>query len=78
MPSYHRLDFGVDFTKKKKRYDRTWSVGAYNGYSRANPFFLFRDTQRVNNPDGTISSKPVLKKAALFPIIPYINWSFKF
>ncbi len=78
MPSYHRLDFGVDFTKKKKRYERTWSVGAYNGYSRANPFFLFRDTQRVNNPDGTVTSKPVLKKAALFPIIPYINWSFKF
>jgi outer membrane receptor for ferrienterochelin and colicin len=78
MPSYHRLDFGVDFTKKKKRYERTWSLGAYNGYSRANPFFLFRDTENVVNPDGTTTTRAVLKKAALFPIIPYINWSFKF
>ncbi len=78
MPSYHRLDFGVDFTKKKKRYERTWSLGAYNGYSRANPFFLFRDTETVINPDGSTTSRAVLKKAALFPIIPYINWSFKF
>lgn len=78
MPSYHRLDFGVDITKKKRRYERTWSFGAYNGYNRANPFFLFRDTDTTVNPDGTVDSRPVLKKAALFPIIPYVNWSFKF
>jgi hypothetical protein len=53
-------------------------VGAYNAYSRANPFFLFRDSESVQLPDGTYTSKPVLKKAALFPVIPYINWSFKF
>ncbi len=78
MPAYHRLDVGVDFTKQKKRYQRTWSMGAYNGYSRANPFFLFRDTETTINPDGSTTQTPVLKKAALFPIIPYINWSFKF
>lgn len=71
MPAYHRLDVGVDVTKKKKRYERTWSYGAYNLYSRANPFYLFRSTEKNSN-------KPVLKKAGLFPIIPYINWSFKF
>jgi hypothetical protein len=71
MPAYHRLDVGVDFTKKKKRYERTWSFGAYNLYNRANPFFLFRSTEERTN-------KPVLKKAALFPVIPYVNWSFKF
>ena len=78
MPAYHRLDIGVDFTKEKRRYSRTWSFGAYNAYSRANPFFLFRDTDSTVNPDGTVTTKEVLKKAALFPIIPYINWSFKF
>jgi hypothetical protein len=78
LPSYHRLDIGLDFTKEKRHWTRTWSVGAYNAYSRANPFFLFRDSESVQLPDGTYTSKPVLKKAALFPVIPYINWSFKF
>jgi hypothetical protein len=78
MPNYHRLDVGMDFTKKKKRYTRTWSVGAYNGYNRANPFFLFRDNEPVLQPDGTFQDKEVLKKAALFPVIPYLSWGFKF
>jgi hypothetical protein len=78
LPAYHRLDIGLDFTKEKRHWTRTWSVGAYNAYSRANPFFLFRDSESVQLPDGTYTSKPVLKKAALVPIIPYINWSFKF
>lgn len=73
FPAYNRLDLGFDFTKKKRRYSRTWSFGAYNAYNRKNPFFLFTDTEFT----GT-ETKTVLKKAALFPIIPYINWSFKF
>ncbi|HND88240.1 MAG TPA: TonB-dependent receptor, partial [Saprospiraceae bacterium] len=74
----HRLDVGVDFTKKKRRYERTWSFGAYNAYSRKNPFFLYLDSKQVQYPDGTYGSQPVLKQAALFPIVPYFNWSFKF
>lgn len=73
FPSYHRLDVGFDFTKKKRRYTRTWSFGAYNAYSRKNPFYLFTDTDYVNG-----QPKTVLKKSALFPIIPYFAWSFKF
>lgn len=73
MPAYNRLDVGFDFTKKKRRYTRTWSFGAYNAYNRKNPFFLFTETDIVNN-----QPKTVLKKAALFPVIPYFAWSFKF
>jgi hypothetical protein len=73
MPSYNRLDVGVDFTKKKRRYTRTWSFGAYNAYNRKNPFFIFTDTEYKNG-----NTETVLKKAALFPIIPYFAWSFKF
>jgi len=73
FPSYNRLDVGFDFTKKKRRYTRTWAFGAYNAYNRKNPFFLFTDTDVVNGQDKT-----VLKKAALFPVIPYFAWSFKF
>ncbi len=73
MPSYNRLDVGFDFTKKKRRYTRTWAFGAYNTYNRKNPFFLFTEDELVNG-----QPKTVLKKAALFPIIPYFAWSFKF
>jgi hypothetical protein len=78
FPPTHRLDVGFDFHKKKKRYERTWSFGAYNAYSRRNPFFLFSDTETEVLPSGQVRTKTVLKKQALFPIIPYINWSFKF
>jgi len=74
----HRLDVGIDFTRKKRRYERTWSFGAYNAYSRKNPFYLYLDSEAELQPNGTYASKPVLKQAALFPIIPYFNWSFKF
>lgn len=73
MPSYNRLDVGVEFTKKKRRYTRTWAFGAYNAYNRKNPFFLFSDYESDNG-----ETKRVLKKASLFPIVPYFAWSFKF
>lgn len=73
MPSYNRLDVGFEFTKKKRRYTRTWAFGAYNAYNRKNPFFLFTESENDNGETTT-----VLKKAALFPVIPYFAWSFKF
>ena len=73
MPSYNRLDVGFEFTKKKRRYTRTWAFGAYNAYNRKNPFFLFTDTEYSDGKTTT-----VLKKASLFPVIPYFAWSFKF
>jgi hypothetical protein len=69
FPSYNRMDIGIDFTKKKKRHERTWSFGAYNAYNRKNAFFLFLQTR---------NNKTNLYQASLFPIIPYINYSFKF
>ncbi len=73
MRSYHRLDFGFTFTKKKKRHTRKWAIGAYNAYSRKNPFFIYVDSDFV---DGR--NQRVLKQASLFPLIPYVSYSFKF
>jgi hypothetical protein len=73
--SYHRLDVGVDFTKQKKRHQRTWSFGAYNAYNRKNPFFLLLDKD-YDNQTGKQTS--VLKQVSLFPVIPYVAYSFKF
>lgn len=70
MPSYHRLDLGVNFRKQKKRGKRTWSVGAYNVYNRKNPFFL--RFGREDNGDRA------LFQYSLFPIIPSISYRFDF
>jgi hypothetical protein len=78
MASYHRLDFGLDFTKKKESYIRKWSIGAYNGYNRKNPFFLYYDSFYVSDGQGGGEEKTKLKQVSLFPVIPYVKWSLDF
>ena len=77
QPGYHRLDVGVDFTKQKRRYERTWSFGAYNAYNRKNPFFIFLGENNTN-VNGQFIQRTSLKQASLFPVIPYFAYSFKF
>lgn len=66
-PAYHRLDLAVNFKKQKKHGERVWTLGVYNAYSRANPFFLYTSTS---------SSEYKLKQVSLFPIIPSITYSY--
>jgi hypothetical protein len=76
MPSFHRLDLGVNFSKKKKRGERTWSFGVINAYGRQNPFLLYF-SESENSPEG--SAMRQLKQLSLFPFpIPYVRYSFKF
>ncbi|MBU6342866.1 MAG: TonB-dependent receptor, partial [Bacteroidetes bacterium] len=78
LNSYHRLDIGIDFTKKKKHHTRTWSFGAYNAYNRNNPFFLYLSEEGKYDVNGNYQREVKLKQASLFPMIPYFNYSFKF
>ncbi len=71
MRAYHRLDFGFNFIKKKSNRTRTWSIGAYNAYSRKNPYYLYFNYDYDQD-------KRVLKQVSLFPIIPYVTYSLKF
>ena len=73
MKPYHRMDIGIEISKQKKLYKRTWSFGAYNLYNNRNPFFIFVDSEFTN---GT--RKNVLKQASLFPVLPYFAWRFEF
>ena len=70
MPSYHRLDIGINLHKKKKWGVRTWSFGVYNLYNRKNPFYIF-----FSNDDY---GHKRLTQISLFPIIPSFSYSFKF
>lgn len=79
MQSYHRLDVGVNFTKQKKRFLRTWALGAYNLYNNNNPFFVYLGTDNEYDPaTGNTTSAPAFKQVSLFPLIPYITYTAEF
>ncbi len=74
MRSYHKLDFGVSFHKKKKRTERDWNISVYNAYNRQNPFYYFVD---YDYGRGT-GDQRVLKQMSLFPLIPAASYTVKF
>jgi hypothetical protein len=71
---YHRLDFNVQFYKKRKSSERFIDISIYNVYNRLNPFFY--KTVSTTDSQGKISN--VLQKVALFPIIPSVSYRIKF
>ena len=64
---YHRLDIGLSFIKKMKRWEHTFKLSAYNVYNRKNPAF-FRQTSQNGQP------RPVY----LLGVIPGIYYGVKF
>ncbi|NOZ45270.1 MAG: TonB-dependent receptor [Chlorobi bacterium] len=77
MPSYHRLDLGINIHKKRYWGETTWSFGLYNAYNRQNPFYLYFG-YRNNYYDGLGNNQRVLKQVSLFPLIPSVRLNFKF
>lgn len=69
MSDYHRLDISFKRTKEKKWGETFWTFGAYNTYSRMNPFFVTLSEDFYGRR---------LKEVAILPIIPYFSWGFKF
>ncbi|MGB3619677.1 MAG: hypothetical protein WBA12_16270, partial [Catalinimonas sp.] len=92
MPAFHRLDVGASFAKERRKGRvRTWRVGFYNLYNRANPYFV--DLRRAllfdrpwNNwspnsgdpPPQEIGVNYRLVSRSALPILPYLSyhWSF--
>jgi hypothetical protein len=75
LRSYHRLDVSAVHRKSgkllKKRYEREWVFGAYNVYSRLNPYFVYYEID-------ALTSKPKAKQVSLLPVIPSVSFHFKF
>ena len=76
MPAYHRLDFGMNFTKEKKKGLRTWNVSIYNVYNRRNPFTVFY--QLNSDPSNSTQKTFSLMKFSIFQFIPSVSYSYKF
>ena len=84
MADYHRADISATFTpdrSKKKRSrkrqlsENSWVFSIYNLYNRANPYFIFFDTEG-SLADGSLEVNA--KQISLFPILPSFTWNFKF
>ncbi|MEO6831711.1 MAG: TonB-dependent receptor [Chitinophagaceae bacterium] len=74
---YHRLDLSAVLTpqhKKPHRWKSTWAFSVYNVYNRANPYFLYVDTEK--DPKGAYNIS--VKEVSIFPILPSITYNFSF
>jgi len=77
--AYHRMDFGIQFHKQKKRHERTWEFSFYNLYNRRNPFFYQIENVSERNASGqSTGSRTGLFRYSVFPIVPAFSYNFKF
>jgi hypothetical protein len=73
MPDYHRLDIGVNYTRKHdKRFKSTWNFSLYNAYARQNAYSI-SFIRGEDNPNITQA-----ERLSLYSIIPSVTWNFKF
>ena len=72
VPTYHRLDVGINFRAKSVRKGRDYVVtfAVYNLYGRKNPFYITL-TKDVYN-------RPSIKMTSIFPVLPSIRYSMNF
>jgi hypothetical protein len=70
MAPYHRMDIGIQITRKMRYWLRTWEFSVYNVYNRLNPYFYY--TRTLSN------GEVVLRQVTLFPLIPSFSWNIKF
>ncbi len=75
LNAYHRLDISLSYKKERtifgKKYDSEWVFGAYNIYSRLNPYFVYLTVDPVTKDTQAI-------QVSLLPIVPSVSYNFKF
>jgi len=77
MSNYHRLDFSISFRKQKRKWERTWVIGAYNAYWHRNPYFLTASNVFTCGDNGCTTERRI-REISLLPIIPSVSYQFKF
>lgn len=74
LPSYHRLDFSVNYNpnpESEKRFKGEWVFGIYNAYNRRNAANItFRENRITGNNEAV--------RLAIFGIVPSVSYNFKF
>lgn len=76
----HRLDWSLSFSKDKRRYSRTWVIGAFNTYNRKNPFYAttLEETIVDESTGEIIGVTQTIEEKSLLPILPTISYQIKF
>lgn len=72
LPAYHRLDISATYiVKQTAKFESSWNFSIYNVYNRANPYFIYFLPDIEKNQ---VKAYMVY----LFPIVPSIQWNFRF
>jgi len=76
LGTYNRLDLSASNRKQhrlfhKYPFEREWTFGVYNVYSRANPYFVYLTIDQA-------TKKPQATQVSLLPIIVSVSYSVKF
>lgn len=75
LPAFHRLDLNFRVYKKYPKVETFWNFGIFNVYNRRNPYFLFL---RADYSENANSPEIKVRKMSLLPILPEVNFGFKF
>ncbi len=75
MTDYHRLDLSIEFRKKKPKYERVWTIGAYNVYNHNNPYFMIASSDYDPDTDTSVRK---FKEISILPVIPSVSFGIKF
>ena len=81
LPATHRLNVGVNFSKKTKHGMRIWNVSIYNVYNAMNPTLIYRTYKKTEYTQGEQAQGnriPVIRKFTLLPCIPSFSYTYKF
>lgn len=87
MEPTHQLDLGINFHRKTKHGERTWSFSLMNAYCHLNQDMIFatmKDEQKTvgTAPDGRPITETehhrVLKQITVIPILPSFTYTYKF
>ena len=73
--NFHRLDIGLEFYRKRSKYERKWLCGFYNAYNRGNPFYALIGGGGFQSA-GSVNIK--ISQFSLIPIIPYVSYDLRF
>lgn len=71
LPTYHRLDIGVNLYNELDWGHQRISFGVYNLYGRRNPFYV----DLVQDLDG---GPPRLEQVSIIPFLPYVGIGLSF
>lgn len=67
LPFAHRLDMSLQYSVIKRYGSFRYSIGAYNVYNQANPYFIYFELNRLEDGQTYFTTK----KRSMLPMVPF-------